>query len=109
MGFAIQVRDGKACPLLLCDGCGEQIDDWKQANALYRPEERQLVPASFTHKRLECNRAAEVRMGVDRANWIGLHDYLAWLLWNHDWGNMKVTQDGIETDVMVVEIRRPIL
>jgi hypothetical protein len=58
MSQQIQIRNGRAYPVIVCDHCGGRILDAKQGNAVWRESPRsretgQFIPIFHTHKR--CN------------------------------------------------------
>jgi hypothetical protein len=58
MSQKIQIKDGRAYPVIVCDHCGQAILDAKDGNTVWREsvgsrKTEQFIPIYHTHKR--CN------------------------------------------------------
>jgi len=72
MGLAIKHEKGRFSPILVCDSCGEEIEDWSKAVVTFRPGKvGQISEAQVYHK---------VRCDPSDGYWEGLKRYVAGLL-----------------------------
>ena len=65
MPIKIKRKDGKSCPIVICDWCGEEIEDAKKGNYEWRQmkyeNEKDGAQIFFTHK--QCCRQFEEHNG----------------------------------------------
>jgi hypothetical protein len=77
-------KNGKTCPILLCDICEKQIDNLGMGAAIFprSSTEGEITEVLHTHKK-SCHDIAEKRIGgKSSAPWQELQDHFIWLMAN---------------------------
>jgi len=95
MGFSIFSDRVRFRPTLTCDECGEIITDWGMAMVMpSKPTaEEAHLPVRVFHKG-KCDPG-------DSHGWLELSSYVPWLLYNHQWGEVKNGPDGNPEAILV--------
>ena len=78
--------NGRSCPLLMCDVCGERILSLKEGAAVFRSikESGSTSEVMHVHKR-ECHNQAEKKMGDGKkCPWQELQDHFYYVLANSE-------------------------
>ena len=94
MGLGVKYHEGSACPIIICDSCGKQIEDWKLAmvSCEMAADNEASCSACIYHKE-SCDPGMPLRYE--------LSTYISFLLWNNNWGRRHRRQ---EDDEIVNEI-----
>src|SRR5262245_57881467 len=79
----IHFSDNAAGPLIVCDSCGDPINDHRKGIASYTPQTKpdQTVDCYHVHKG-ECDAHLKARLGVARTKWQDLRAHLQFLCLN---------------------------
>jgi len=119
MGLAMRCERAKTYPVLICDTCGEPIEDWRLALVGFSmPEQESIVAVKVFHKgdcdpggakRIEeyadiLKEAEHIIRKREARFWQPLDRYLPWLLWNHKWGVQDSTKQG---DKITIDVPPP--
>ncbi len=96
MGLAIRIDKGKYIPVMVCDTCGDAIEDWHMAVVTHSMKPNTgVIPVLVYHKG-NCDQGGVggARRLAD-SGWMQLDHYLPWLIWNHKWGRkFQPSQEG---------------
>ena len=101
MGLGIYYKEGITSPELICDTCGKKIDDWRKAlvSCEIPSNSEDLFSVGVYHKG-ECESPGHTSRYV-------LSSYIAYLLYNHDWGTKRRSEEGAEVVIEIcAEVRR---
>lgn len=50
MPLVLEKIEGEFCPVVICDQCGERIEDARDGNYHWNPDEQPTMRVHFTHK-----------------------------------------------------------
>jgi len=98
MGLVVMHGKSRSYPILVCDACGEKIDDWQKAVVSWNAAiDATMSSVSIYHK---------VRCDPHERYWMQLDQYIPWLLSNHNWGEEHISQDGKK--LITIEVPKPL-
>ena len=110
MGLAMRMQGLHSYPELICDTCGEPIEDLGLALTAFEwPDRDGIVPVRVYHKG-DCDPGKPgVRDGA-ASYWEGLNRFLPWLFWNHNWGRNTQAAQNDEDHIgqVIITVPRPI-
>jgi hypothetical protein len=99
MGLSIQIKNGKHCPILTCDKCGQPIEEMEKAivltpNAIGKP----IIPVQGIYHKGICDPERTILSEEGQKEYMlcdHLDEYIPWLILNHKWGTLHTTRHGV--------------
>jgi len=100
MGLGIKYHDETAYPILACDSCGREIEDWKLAVISYEmPARDETLCSAYVYHKRTCDPGGPLCYE--------LSSYLPVLIWNHNWGRRHRGEENNEVITEVcMEVKR---
>lgn len=92
-GFVVQMKDGRQCPTMVCELCGESITDYRMAGAVW-DERGEFENWTFRRVTVLCKENGCLSKPPYKGlPWQEMRDYLLWLAYN----------SGLKTEAQVRE------
>lgn len=85
MGLAIRIDQGKYIPVMVCDTCENDIENWGMAVVTHSTKANTgVVPVHVYHKG-DCDQGGVggAKRSAD-SGWLQLNYFLPWLIWNNN-------------------------
>ena len=107
MGLAVRYHEATPHPIFICDSCGKEIEDWKEALVSYEmPTHGETVCIAYIYHN-GCESGTPIHYELGGPVRYPLSSYLPVLLYNHNWGARRRREESNEVITEVcVEVKR---
>lgn len=96
MGLSIRHQGRKYCPVLICDSCGEHIENLQLAIAQYPPTPNGATSEVRIYHKGKCD--------PRKGHWQSLSKHIPCLIWNHNLGKIEHTEKGTRLVIEMPEL-----